>query len=70
MNFLNDKVGTDMAEKEPKSTSKHSCLKPHERLNVIGSLPALPSKVALKVAEPICERISICGQWRFVGGDR
>jgi hypothetical protein len=23
-----------------------------------------------KVAEPICERISICGRWRFVGGDR
>jgi hypothetical protein len=35
--FLNDKVGTDIAEKEPKSTSKHSCLEPHERLNVIGS---------------------------------
>jgi hypothetical protein len=34
--FLNDKVGTDMAEKEPKSTSGHSCLEPYERLNVIG----------------------------------
>jgi hypothetical protein len=35
--FLNDKVGTDMAEKEPKFTSRHSCLEPHERVNVIGS---------------------------------
>jgi hypothetical protein len=35
--FLNNKVGIDMVEKEPKSTSGHSCLKPHERLNVIGS---------------------------------
>jgi hypothetical protein len=31
--FLNDKVGTDMTEKEPKSTSGHSCLE----VNVIGS---------------------------------
>jgi hypothetical protein len=37
LDLLNDKVGTDMAEKEPKSTSGHSCLKAHERLNVIGS---------------------------------
>jgi hypothetical protein len=35
--LLNNKVGTDMAEKEPKSTSGHSCLEPHERLNVIDS---------------------------------
>jgi hypothetical protein len=35
--FLNDKVGIDMAEKDPKSTSRHSGLEPHERLNVIGS---------------------------------
>jgi hypothetical protein len=35
--FLNDKVGTDMAEKEPKSISGYSCLEAHERLNVIGS---------------------------------
>jgi hypothetical protein len=35
--LLNDKVGTDMIEKEPKSTSGHSCLEAHERLNVIGS---------------------------------
>jgi hypothetical protein len=33
--FLNDKVGTNMAEKEPKSTSWHSCLEPHERLREI-----------------------------------
>jgi hypothetical protein len=26
-----------MAEKEPKSTFKHSCLEAHERLNMIGS---------------------------------
>jgi hypothetical protein len=37
LDFLNDKVETDMVEKEPKSISGHSCLKPHERLNVIGS---------------------------------
>jgi hypothetical protein len=37
LDFLNNKVGTDMAEKEPKSTSGHSCLESHERLNVIGS---------------------------------
>jgi hypothetical protein len=35
--LLIDKVGTNMAEKEPKSTSGHSCLEPHERLNVIDS---------------------------------
>jgi hypothetical protein len=35
--LLNDKAGTDMAEKEPKSTSGHSCLEAYERLNVIGS---------------------------------
>jgi hypothetical protein len=35
--FLNDKVGIDMVEKEPKSTFGHSSLEPHERLNVIGS---------------------------------
>jgi hypothetical protein len=35
--FLNDKVKTDMAEKEPKSTSRHSCMESHKRLNVIGS---------------------------------
>jgi hypothetical protein len=35
--LLNDKVGTNMAEKEPKSTSGQSCLEAHERLNVIGS---------------------------------
>jgi hypothetical protein len=35
--FLKDKVGTDMTEKEPKSTSRHSCLEPHKKLNVIGS---------------------------------
>jgi hypothetical protein len=34
--FLNDKVGIDMAEKEPKSTSGHSCVEPHGRLNMIG----------------------------------
>jgi hypothetical protein len=33
--FLNDKVGTDMAKKEPKSISEHSCLESHKRLNVI-----------------------------------
>jgi hypothetical protein len=37
LDVLNDKVGTNMAEKEPKSTSRHSCLDPHERLNVIDS---------------------------------
>jgi hypothetical protein len=37
LDFLNDKVGTDMAVKESKSTFGHSCLEPHERLNVIGS---------------------------------
>jgi hypothetical protein len=36
-NFLSDKVGTDMVEKELKSTSGHACLEPHERLDVIGS---------------------------------
>jgi hypothetical protein len=35
--LLNDKVGTDMAKKERKSTSRHSCLEAHERLYVIGS---------------------------------
>jgi hypothetical protein len=33
--FLCGKVGTDMAEKEPKSTFGHSYLELHERLNVI-----------------------------------
>jgi hypothetical protein len=37
LDILNDKVGTDMAEKGPKSTFGHSCMEPHERLNVIGS---------------------------------
>ena len=37
LDVLNDKVENDMAEKEPKSTFGHSCLEPHERLNVIGS---------------------------------
>jgi hypothetical protein len=36
LEFLNDKVGTKMAKKEPKFTSGHSYLDPHERLNVIG----------------------------------
>jgi hypothetical protein len=35
--FLNDIVGTDMAEKEPKSASWYSYLEPNEKLNVIGS---------------------------------
>jgi hypothetical protein len=37
--FLNDKVGIDMTEKEPKSTSMHSYMEPHERLNVISWNP-------------------------------
>jgi hypothetical protein len=46
--FLNDIVGTDMAEKEPKSASWYSYLEPNEKLNVIGSpnfrcLVGLPS---------------------------
>jgi hypothetical protein len=73
LHFLNDKVGTDKTEKEPKSTSGQSCLEPHETLNVIdspnfrcfvglsccgsgflrGSLPALPSEVALKHTSPL-----------------
>jgi hypothetical protein len=45
--FLKDKVGTDIAKKEPKSTSRHSWLETHERLNLISSdfkcLIGLPS---------------------------
>jgi hypothetical protein len=37
LDFLNDKVRTDMTEKEPKSTFRHSCLEPYKRLNKIGS---------------------------------
>jgi hypothetical protein len=36
-NYLNDKIGTNMAKKEPKTTSGFSCMEPHETLNVTGS---------------------------------
>jgi hypothetical protein len=37
LDVINDKVGTDMAEKKPRSTFGHSCLESHKILNVIGS---------------------------------